>query len=306
MALSAKLEEPKPPRKPPQVFVRVLRTVLLTIVVGGLFLMWKEESLIFHPVKYPEGYWEPTFPDLGDDSITPQIEDVWLTAADGTRIHAWFVTPVRGPQREPVETTATVLLCHGNAGNLSDRVERLSLMVQFPVSLLIFDYRGFGRSEGKPSEAGAYQDANAAWNYLVDEREIPEGQLVIFGVSLGGAVAAAAAEVCKPAGLILESTFTSVPEMAGRAYPFVPKFMIRTKMNTLRRIQHLSMPKLILHSPGDEIIPYEFGEALFDAAAQPKTFYPLPDCRHNETVLCGGKEYLSQLRQFIGACTPTE
>jgi fermentation-respiration switch protein FrsA (DUF1100 family) len=171
-----------------------------------------------------------------------------------------------------------------------------------PTQVFIVDYRGYGRSEGRPSEEGLYTDARAAWRYLVEERGIAPARIVIFGKSLGGAVAVELATQVKPAGVILESSFTSVPDMAARHFPFVPKALIRTKMNSAGKIARIRAPKLHIHSPADEVVPYELGRELFDAAADPKRFHRVEGAGHNETYLVGGSGYFAAIRDFMEYC----
>lgn len=275
------------------------RIALLVPAVGLLALMWFEESLIFFPERYPVGNWKPAFTAVNDRMIVPQVEDVWVESADGTRIHGWFATPVRGTSKEAVHTTWTILWCHGNAGNLSQRTDRLERLMQLPAQVMIFDYRGYGKSEGRIAEQGAYDDAEAAWSWLVETRQVAPEKIAVLGVSLGGGIATELARRVNPGKLMIESSFTSIPDMAAETYPFVPRMLVRTQLNSLARVPNLKMPKLFVHSRGDEIIPFHLGQALFDAAAEPKTFYELPNCRHNETVLCGGAAYLDALREFV-------
>jgi fermentation-respiration switch protein FrsA (DUF1100 family) len=181
------------------------------------------------------------------------------------RLSAWFI-PHPAPR-------ATLLFFHGNAGNLSHRVESIRLFHDLGLSVFIIDYRGYGQSEGSPTETGTYRDATAAWDYLVDERRIAPQEIVIFGRSLGGAIAAELASHTRPAALILESAFTSVPNMAARLYPWLPvRWLSRYRYDTRRALEATSSPVLIIHSREDDIIPYAEGEQLFAHAREPKRF----------------------------------
>jgi fermentation-respiration switch protein FrsA (DUF1100 family) len=202
----------------------------------------------------------------------------------------------------PVPAEMTLLWLHGNAGNISHRSEMIRALLQLTIQIFIIDYRGFGRSEGSPSEEGLYLDARAAWDYLINERGIPARNIVILGKSLGGAPAIDLAARVRPAGLIVQSTFTSIPDMAGTVIPFFPGFLLRTKMDSLGKVGRVSCPKLFIHSPADEVVPYQMGRRLYDAAPEPKQFYDVPAAPHNETWLAGGKGYLEALRSFIQSC----
>jgi hypothetical protein len=170
-------------------------------------MAWFEESLIFFPERYPSGQWDPTVA-VRDTGAT--ISDCDFSAADGTRLHGWFCRT-----RQSQGTKGPVLLWfHGNAGHLAHRVEVLLLLSRLPADVLIVDYRGYGRSGGRPTEKGLYLDGRAAWRYLTQERGLDPSRIVIYGVSLGGAVAVDLARDVAPAGLIVQSSFTSVPAMA--------------------------------------------------------------------------------------------
>ena len=201
---------------------------------------------------------------------------------------------------------ATLLYLHGNGGNISHRYEFINELVQLPVNVLIIDYRGYGKSEGRPSEAGLYMDARAAWDYLTKERAVPASRIVIFGKSLGGAVAVELATKVEACGLVVQSSFTSVADMAGEVLPFVPRFLIRTKMDSLSKIASVSSPKLFIHSQADEIVPYRLGRRLFDAARPPKQFYEVKGAPHNLTNTIGGAPYYEALRTFINSSCDAE
>ena len=218
-------------------------------------------------------------------------EAVTLRASDGVKLSAWFI-PADKPR-------ATLLFCHGNAGNIADRLESFVLFQDLRLSVFIFDYRGYGASEGKPTEQGTYLDATAAWDYLVKERQIPPSQIVLFGRSLGGAVAAWLAVEQAPAALILESTFTSVPDMGARLYPFLPvRLLARIHYNTKDRIRQVKCPVLVVHSPQDEIVPYAFGRKLFELANPPKEFLEITGS-HNDGFLTSGRRYSDGLDAFL-------
>ena len=147
-------------------------------------------------------------------------------------------------------------------------------------------------------------DARAAWDYLTTERKIPSGNIVIFGDSLGGAVAIELATKVAPAGLIVQSSFTSIKDMAAQVMPFLPTFILRTRMDSINKIAHVGAPKLFIHSPADEMVPYRLGRKLFDAAAEPKQFYEVQGASHNETDIIGGRAYFDAIGDFVRDCAP--
>jgi alpha-beta hydrolase superfamily lysophospholipase len=221
-------------------------------------------------------------------------EDLSLTAADGTQIHAWYV-PAPGDR-------ATLLFCHGNAGNIGSRLPYLPIFQRLGISTLLFDYRGYGRSEGQPTEQGTYQDAAAAWQYLNEVRGIPHDRLVVYGESLGGAIAAHLAEQHPspaPKALVLASTFISLNQRASELYPFMPIALIsQFGYNVRDRLPQIAAPVLVIHSTEDEIIPYHHGQALYQAAREPKTLITLRGS-HNEGIFDSLELYQRGLEQFL-------
>jgi len=196
-----------------------------------------------------------------------------------------------------------LLWFHGNAGNLAHRSDLMLELARLPAQIFIVGYRGYGRSEGRPTEKGLYRDARAAWRYLRDQGGVEADHIVILGKSLGSAVAVDLAVEVKPAGLIVESGFSSIPEMAAHHYPFVPRWLVRTKMDSLSKIGRVHCPIMVIHSPADEIVPYEHGRRLFEAAGGDKRFLEIPGAHHNELWLVGGADYLRALREFLLDCS---
>jgi fermentation-respiration switch protein FrsA (DUF1100 family) len=274
--------------------------------VGSLaYIMAFESSFIYFPSKYPAGRWELAEPRAVEGRVVARIEDAWFTADDGTRLHGWYCTPYIGRNGllVPLQSDLALIYLHGNGGNITDRREIAELLVGLRINVLLLDYRGYGKSEGLPSEEGLYADASAAWNYLTKARSMREDRIVIYGESLGGAVAVDLSSKVKPCGLIVQSSFTSIADMAREVMPFAPRFIIRTKMDSLEKIARVSCPKLFVHSPADEIVPYKLGRRLFDAAPEPKSFYEIKGAPHNLAYEIGGAPYLDALKNFIdSAC----
>lgn len=260
---------------------------IVTIIVtfyGGLTLLLflLQTRLIYLPERSIEA--KPS--DIG-----LLYEDVELESSDGLTITGWFVPAAAAD--------GTLLFFHGNAGNISHRLESIAMFHRLGFNVLIIDYRGYGQSEGVPSEQGTYRDAEAAWRYLVEERNIPAEEIIIFGRSLGGGVAAWLAQQHPPKLLILESTFTSVPDVAVRHYPYLPVHLLaRVRYNTLQRLPSLTCPILIAHSPADDVIPYRHSQRLFAAANEPKRFFELTG-KHNESFLTAATIYEQELAPFI-------
>ena len=229
----------------------------------------------------------------GPDSIGLAHESLEIITEDGIRLQAWYV-PAR-------ETRATVLFFHGNAGNISHRLDSLRVFNELDLATLIFDYRGYGRSEGEVSEQGIYRDAEAVWRHLTGERGIPAAEIVLFGRSLGAAVAASVASRHKPGALIIESGFVSVPEMAAEIYPWLPaRWLARIEFPTGGYLQTVACPVLIVHSRDDEIIPFDHGLRLFEIAREPKQLLELRG-GHNDGFLVSGRRYRDGLDAFVAA-----
>lgn len=278
--------------------------VLLAAALLTLFVVF-ESRFIYFPAKYPEGDWRAREPRAVEGRATARVEDVWLRTEDGVRLHAWHAAPVvgRAGALEAVATTRALIYLHGNAGNISHRYEIIESFASLPANVLALDYRGYGRSEGAPSEDGLYRDARAAWDYLTETRGVPASRVVVYGESLGGAVAVDLASRVQPCALVVQSSFTSIADMAAEVMPFVPRFVIRTKMDSLGKIARVRAPVLVVHSPADDVVPYKLGRKLYEAAPEPKRFYEIKDAPHNLTHDIGGAAYLAALRDFVdSAC----
>ena len=237
------------------------------------------------------------FPDTGrESSATPRdaglkYEEVWLNTDDEESLHAWFV-----PAPQP---RGTVLLFHGNAGNISHRLEYLLMLNRLGYSSFILDYRGYGKSSGKPSEQGTYWDAEAAWRYLTVTQKIEPRRIALLGESLGGAVAAWLASRQQPGALVLASVFTSLPDIGAEIYPFLPvRLLSRFDYNTRAYLKNVDTPVLIAHSRDDDIVPYRHGQALFEAARGPKTFLEMRG-GHNDGFLFSQEAWVREVGAFL-------
>lgn len=262
----------------------LLYSAVIYVAIMAL-VYYKQSGLIFYPntpgrnlVATPE-------------NIGLGYEDVEFSTQDGIKLHGWFIAneAARG----------TLLFFHGNAGNISHRLESISIFHELGLSVFIIDYRGYGQSEGKVSERGTYRDAEAAWEYLTQTRNISADKVIIFGRSLGASIAAWLASKHTPAALILESGFSSVPSMAKRIYPFLPVHWLASfKYDTALYVTKISCPVLVAHSKNDEIIPFAEGLEVFEAAPEAKQFLEMRG-GHNDGFLVSRSTYVTGLGSFI-------
>jgi len=259
-------------------------TVILALSLFSGWLYFMQPSMIFYPSR--ELVASPADWHL-------QYEDVSFRSRDGITLHGWYI-PNQASKR-------VVLFFHGNAGNMSHRGESVAIFHRLGLNVFIFDYRGYGRSQGKPSEKGLYLDAAGAWDYLTKTRGIAGENIILFGRSIGGVVATHLASEVSPAALIVESAFSSARDVARSAFPILSRLtLIRYDFNAASDIKGVRCPVLILHSPDDEILPYSLGEKLYRAANEPKEFVRLRG-DHNSGFLQSQPEYERRLDTFIRA-----
>lgn len=259
---------------------------ILAAAYGGFALLLAifQSRLVFYPETGREVVATP-------GQIGLQYEDIQLKTADGIGLHGWYI-----PAPQP---RGTVLFLHGNAGNISHRLDSVQMFHRLGYSTLIFDYRGYGNSGGTPSEQGTYRDAEAAWRYLTEQRHTPSCRIVLFGESLGGAVAAWLAARQRPAALVIASGFTSVPDLAQQLYPYLPvRWLARIRYDTRESLRSVTAPVLVAHSPEDDIIPFEHGRALFAAAHPPKQFLELAG-GHNDGFIFMRETWVRALGDFL-------
>ena len=269
--------------------MRVMVNLLLSAAIGYAVILLL--VFLFQPrlVYFPEVERElATTPR----AIGLDYADVSLQAADGVKLHGWWV-PAQNAR-------GAVLLLHGNAGNISHRLGYLEMFNRLGYAVLLFDYRGYGKSGGSPDEEGTYRDADAAWQHLTEARQFKARDIVIVGESLGGGVATWLAVKYSPRALILASTFTSVPDMGARIYPWLPvRLLARIEYDNLSRVPQIDAPVMIAHSRDDDIIPFAHGEALFAAAREPKQLLVMSG-GHNDGFLYARDEWMAAVDAFLG------
>ncbi len=247
--------------------------LFLTLIIGFTFLYALVRYLELTSIFYPSRIIEVT-----PDRMKISFEDVYITAQDGVRINGWLIIQ---PQAK-----STLLHFHGNAGNISDRLMTIKFFHELGVNVLIIDYRGYGRSQGSPSEKGVYLDGRAAFDFLKSRKDIGHLPIVIYGGSLGGAVAIDVATQRDVAGLIIDSSFPSAPEMGRVLYPILPTFLMSVKFDSKQKIKSLIIPKLFMHSREDPVVPFRLGRILFDAAPEPKEFVELTGGHSDAHIDC--------------------
>ena len=249
--------------------------------------LWRiEKSLLFYPKCYPEGNWKPP---------SQAVEDAWFVAPDGVHLHGWFA--------EAEHPRAVLLYAHGNGGNVTSSREALRFFsATFHTSILVFDYRGYGRSEGTPTEAGLLADARAARHWLAQRTAVAETDIVLLGRSLGGGMAVDLAARDGARGLILENTYTSLPDVAVSHFPFLPVRLVMTmQLDSIAKIRDYHGPLLQTHGDADRTIPFELGKSLFEAANEPKQFVCAPGGGHNDPPT---REYLIAVDRFLDSLPP--
>lgn len=254
----------------------ILLLLLVAYAALLLFIYFNQANMLYLP-DYAGASSTATPANAGFD-----FETVALITEDGLQLDAWYVPAAN--------ERGIILFCHGNAGTIANRISTLDILNELGFSSLIFDYRGYGRSQGEPTEEGTYRDAEAAWQFL-REKGYREDEILIMGRSLGAAVAAELAQRHQPKAVVLESAFTSVPDLAAELYPFFPvRWLSRFRYETISYLQSITAPVLIVHSRDDEIISFNHGQRLFDAANSPKQFLELKG-GHNDAIYVSGIEY---------------
>lgn len=261
--------------------MQILISLIIVIALFVIGIRCLEYKSIFYPVRSIAA--TPAF-------IGIPFEDIFFKTEDGVSINAWLVksSTARG----------TVIICHGNAGNIGDRLEKIRLFHQLGFNVFIIDYRGYGKSQGRPSEAGLYKDAVGAYDYLRTRKDIDHKHLIGYGASLGGAVIIDLATRRELAALIIHSSFTNAADMAKTIYPFLPSFLLGTKLDSLTKVRTLKTPKIFIHSREDEMIPFRLGERLYQEAAAPKEFLESSG-GHNDILLDFEEKIARELVTFL-------
>jgi len=257
---------------------------MLAIIIGTVMTPYKlERYFVYFPTRQLR--YDPK-------TVGLDFQDIEFTTEDDVKLHGWFI-PCEG-------AAATVLMLHGNGGNIGHRVSWLKVLHDLGVNVFIIDYRGYGKSEGDPYEEGLYRDARAAYDWWATERKPGGEKLILFGESLGGAVAVHLAARVSPSGLVLQSTFTSARDMAKTMFPIgLLQPLINVHFNSAEAITRVTCPKLFIHGERDEIVPFRLGKDLFKLASDPKSFYAVPEAGHNDLMLVAGSEYARQIKMFL-------
>lgn len=259
---------------------------LAAAVILYLLLFWMAGRAVYHPWKFPNGFWE--------QQTRIGAEDVWLHAADGVKLHGWWV---------PVEKARlATLFLHGNAGNITMRVRHARPITEAASAVLLLEYRGYGKSDGSPSERGLYADADAGYDFLRERGFRPE-QIVVHGESLGASVAVDLASRRPCAGVILEAPFPSAGHVAATLLPFIGHWLIFS-FNSLQKMARIEAPVLVIHGDRDSIIPHRLGRMVHAAARDPKEMWTVPGGDHNDLVEAAGPEYPKRLAAFYASLSP--
>jgi len=257
---------------------------LVLILVTSFFLFYPRVESFF--IYFPQSHF-----DFSPEEFRLQYKEAFFNTEDGKRLHGWFF---QAGKNSPV-----ILHFHGNAGNISHRLDLVQPFQRKGFSTFLFDYRGFGKSSGRPSETGLYRDGIAAWTYLAEKEKIAQERIVLHGHSIGAAVAIEVALEKKVRGLVIESAFTSTKDMAkGMALFALFSPLLPAHYNNIEKIGRVSVPKLIVHGDRDEIVPFSMGQKLFEAATDPKFFYPVKDAGHNDVFIVGGEKYFEVFAEF--------
>jgi fermentation-respiration switch protein FrsA (DUF1100 family) len=270
------------PKKMITSILSITAVVLIAYLTLGLVLVIMQPRFVYFPTRAIEY----TPKDLGLD-----FEEITLETADDVKLNAWYIP---APNAE-----FTILFCHGNGGNISHRLDSITIFNKLGLNCFIFDYRGYGLSEGKPTEQGTCLDALAAYQWLCDEKKIQSDNIIFFGRSLGASIAAQLATKAEAKSLVIESAFTSIIDIGRKLYPYLPvRWFARFYYPTIDYIKKVNCPIMVIHSPEDEIIPYLFGQKLFQVANEPKEFVEISGT-HNEGFVTSGDVYINAWLKWI-------
>ncbi|HEX2896984.1 MAG TPA: alpha/beta hydrolase [candidate division Zixibacteria bacterium] len=268
---------------------RMLWVLILAVVIFYsivcVYIYISQDKMIYYPTDDVA---------LTPEQVNLEYEEIFVKAGQLDSVCAWFF-----PKDINYLTNKVILFADGNAGNMSYRLESIIFMNKLGANVLMFDYRGYWKSSGKPSETATYEDARACYDWLIQVKGFKPENIVIFGRSLGGAVAIDLATKVKCGGLIVESSFTSAPEMAAHVFPFFPvRSLSKYKYDSIKKIKNVNCPVLVTHSPDDEIIPFKMGQILFDEAKEPKTFVQISG-GHNDRDYLQDSTYRSAVSALL-------
>ena len=280
--------------------MKLLSTFLVVVIIAvggfvafGLYLYLSQDRMVFFPTRDLEA-------SPGDIGLG--FQEVRIDVTNGESIHAWYI-PAPSDSRAIGQSgdggAPTVLFCHGNGGNISHRLETIECLTALGANVMLFDYRGYGRSGGAPSETNMYADAAACYRWLTGSQGVRSDQMVLFGRSLGGAVAIELASRVNCAGLIVESSFTSAKEMGQLMFPYFPTgLLLRHEFNSIQKIGQVNCPVLVTHSPSDDLVPFAMGQRLYAKSAEPKRFIELKG-GHNERDYMSDGAYIEAVRAIL-------
>jgi len=262
--------------------IKTIIAVLAVCAAAYLYLLYVENHTIFYPMK-AMGL-APSDGGLG-------YEDVFFYTKDNKRLNGWFIP-------SPAGARGTLVFCHGNAGNISHRLEIIKIFNRTGLNVFIFDYRGYGRSEGRPSERGIYLDAEAAYEYILSRADVDKGSIIIYGESLGCAACIDVSAKVRPRAVILEGGFSNAKDIARESFPLLPQQLVFFKFDNISKIKQINSPILVIHSMDDEIVPFANGQRLYEAANKPKRFYKIRG-GHNECVITYKEAFEKEVRSFL-------
>ncbi len=276
--------------------IYIVVVLFIAYLALGVILYIMQPKLLYSPVR--EVPYTPGELDL-------DFENVVFESSDGLRLSGWYIPAPLETQKERSLTEQaknskfTVLFCHGNGGNMMHRLDSINIFYNLGLSCFIFDYRGYGHSQGKPSEEGTYLDVEAAYKWLTKEKKIPPDNIIVFGRSLGGSIAAYLASKVKASALIVESTFTSYIDICKKFYPYMPvRWFASFSYRTIDYIKDVHYPVMLIYSRNDEVVPFDFGLELYEAANEPKKFVEIFGS-HNDGFLVSGEIYKKAWTEWL-------
>jgi fermentation-respiration switch protein FrsA (DUF1100 family) len=297
--------------------IELLSLLFLLVAILVPFLIYIRHCIRFYRIQSYIIYNPYSRLEIKSKNTTIEHEEIAYQTTDGVTIFAWYVPFIPEtahaadnpdaaaelkelvPTGVPESSKGVILFCHGNSGNISQRIDSFEIFRELGFSTFIFDYRGYGKSRGKTTEKGTYLDAEGAWNWLVTEKKVKPEEIIVFGRSLGGGIASYLAKKYQPRALIIESSFTSIPDIAGAFFPRLPlKLLLRFKYNTRERLKDIHCPVLIVHSPDDRTIPFVCGKVLYETANPPKKFLHIKG-DHLYGFIKSKKKYIKGLRKFF-------